>query len=58
LKNVLNQNQVAGWADAIPVQNKNKKCLWPHTDSGFCGLATQNNDKITQGWLKANLKDH
>jgi hypothetical protein len=23
----------------------------------FCGLATQNTAKITQGWLKANLKD-
>jgi hypothetical protein len=23
-----------------------------------CWLATQNNAKITQGWLKANLKDH
>jgi hypothetical protein len=34
-----------------------KKCLWPHTDSGFCGLSTQNTAKITQGWLKANLKD-
>jgi hypothetical protein len=33
-----------------------KKCLWPHTDSGFCGLATQNTAKITLGWLKANLK--
>jgi hypothetical protein len=27
-------------------------------DSGFCGLATQNTAKITQAWLKANLKDH
>jgi hypothetical protein len=35
-----------------------KNVLWPHTDSGFCGLATQNTAKITQGWLTANLKDH
>jgi hypothetical protein len=28
------------------------------TDSGFCGLDTQNTAKITQGWLTANLKDH
>jgi hypothetical protein len=28
---------------------KKKKCLLPHTDSGFCGLATQNTAKITQG---------
>ena len=35
-----------------------KNVFWPHTDSGFCGLATQNTAKIIQGWLKANLKDH
>ena len=34
-----------------------KNVFWPHTDIGFCGLATQNTAKITQGWLKANLKD-
>jgi hypothetical protein len=27
-----------------------KKVFWPHEDSGFCGLATQNKDKE---WLKA-----
>jgi hypothetical protein len=35
-----------------------KKIIWPHMDIGFCGLATQNTAKFTQGWLKANLKDH
>jgi hypothetical protein len=30
-----------------------KKVFWPHKDSGFCGLATQNTAKITQDWLKA-----
>ena len=35
-----------------------KNVFWPHTDSGFCGLATQNTAKINQDWLKANLKDH
>jgi hypothetical protein len=27
-----------------------KNVFWPHTDSGFCGLATQNTAKITHGW--------
>jgi hypothetical protein len=32
-----------------------KRFFWPHMDSRFCGLATQNTAKITQDWLKANL---
>ncbi len=35
-----------------------KRFFWPHTDSGFCVLTTQNTAKITLDWLKANLKDH
>ena len=35
-----------------------KKVFWPHKDSEFCGLATQNIAKLPQDWLKANLKDH
>ncbi len=27
-----------------------KNVFWPHTDSGFCGLATQNTAKITHDW--------
>jgi hypothetical protein len=27
-----------------------KNVLWPHTDSGFCGMATQNNAKVTHDW--------
>ncbi len=30
-----------------------KKVFWPHEDSGFCALATQNTAQITQDWLKA-----
>jgi hypothetical protein len=32
-----------------------KRFFWPHTNSGFCGLATQNTAKITLDWLKTNL---
>jgi hypothetical protein len=35
-----------------------KRFFLPHTDSGFCGLATQNTAKITLDWLNANLMDH
>jgi hypothetical protein len=35
-----------------------KKVFWPPMDSGFCGLATQKTAKITQGLVKANLKDY
>jgi hypothetical protein len=27
-----------------------KNVFWPHTASGFCGLATQNKAKITHDW--------
>jgi hypothetical protein len=30
-----------------------KKVFWPHENSVFCGLATQNTAKITQDWLEA-----
>jgi hypothetical protein len=35
-----------------------KMFFWPHTDSGFCGPATQNTAKITLDWLKAHLMEH
>jgi len=37
---------------------KQKRFFWPHTKSGFCGLATQNTAKITLDWPKANLMNH
>jgi len=43
---------------AYQLKINTKKVFWPHKDSGFCGLATQNTAKIAQDWLKANLKDH
>ena len=43
---------------AYQLKINTKKVFWPHKDSGFCGLATQNIAKIAQDWLKANLKDH
>ncbi len=43
--------------DSCPLLTQ-KRFFWPHTDSGFCGLATQNTAKITLDWLKANLMDH
>ncbi len=27
-----------------------KSVFWPHTNNGFCGLATQNTAKITHDW--------
>jgi hypothetical protein len=59
LKKVLKQNQDAGEADAIPVSKLTQRRFFgPHTDSGFCGLTTQNTAKIILDWLKPNLMDH
>jgi hypothetical protein len=40
------------WGGKMSHQSKinTKKVFWPHEDSGFCGLATQNKAKE---WLKA-----
>jgi hypothetical protein len=37
---------------AYQLKINTKKVFWPHKDSGFCGLATQNIAKIAQDWLK------
>jgi hypothetical protein len=59
LKNVLNQNQDAGEADATPVQNKHKKGSFGLTWTvDFVAWPPQNTAKITLDRLKANLMDH
>jgi hypothetical protein len=40
------------WVGQMSLLSKinTKNVFWPHIDSGFCGLTTQNTAKITHDW--------